>query len=109
MRLPVSPFVGSAEPEVDAVDWLTEIRRAYDLVIVDVFLRSGSGLNVLRVGRALLSGSTLVVLTNYATPEINRVCTDLGAARVFDKSTQLEDLIEFCRQIAKAMQPPTLN
>ena len=41
-----------------------------------------------------------VVLTNYATPEIRRQCMALGAARVFDKSSDIEQLIDYCEGLA---------
>ena len=34
----------------------------------------------------------VVVLTNYATPEIRKRATELGANAVFDKSSELEQL-----------------
>ncbi|MDQ2734941.1 MAG: hypothetical protein M3Y55_08135 [Pseudomonadota bacterium] len=40
-----------------------------------------------------------VVLSNYVTVEMKRKCTDLGARRVFDKSKEIEDLIEFCSRL----------
>ena len=101
--------VGVAATEDEAVRHFTEDSRGYDLVIVDIFLKAGSGLGVLRRGRVLMPGSTFVVVTNYATPEMRRACTDLGAAQIFDKSTQLDELIDFCRQVVSAVRPPTLN
>jgi two-component system OmpR family response regulator len=38
----------------------------------------------------------VVVLSNYATPEMRRKCTLLGADAVFDKATEVEDLIDYC-------------
>ena len=40
--------VGAAEDEATAVRWLGESSNAADLVIVDIFLRMGSGLGVLK-------------------------------------------------------------
>ncbi len=43
---------------------------------------------------------TVVVLSNYATPEMRRKCLELGAARVFDKSHEIDDLLVFCSRLA---------
>ena len=40
--------VGTAEDEATAVQWLAHNDTPVDLVIVDIFLKSGSGLGVLR-------------------------------------------------------------
>ena len=66
--LPVE-VVGSAEGESDAVEWLTRDDHRADLVIVDIFLKGGSGLGVLRAARAMPQRRKLVVLSNYATPD----------------------------------------
>jgi hypothetical protein len=55
-------------------------------------------LGVLRACESLDSVET-VVLSNYVTVEMRRKCTDLGARRVFDKSNEIEDLIEFCSHL----------
>jgi DNA-binding NarL/FixJ family response regulator len=41
-----------------------------------------------------------VVLTNFASADIRRRCQQLGADRVFDKSTELDELLAYCRQLA---------
>lgn len=71
-----------------------------DLVIVDIFLRQGSGLGVLQAAQQI--GLPAVVLTNYATPAMRTRCEQLGAERVFDKSRELDELMSFCAQRAAA-------
>jgi len=92
--------VGSAANEAEALNWLLPGPRRCDLVIIDIFLRQGSGLGVLRA----LADSGLpvhrVVLTNYATADMRRRCSELGAHRVFDKSHELDGLIDYCGQLA---------
>lgn len=92
--------VGSAEDERGALDWLRDPASACDLVIVDIFLKSGSGLAVLREARALRPQARLAVLTNYATADMRRRCEQLGADRVFDKSAELEELLAYCGELA---------
>ena len=92
--------VGTAEDEATAEQWLIQPDSVFDLVIVDIFLKSGSGLGVLRTVRALPQRRHLVVLSNYATPDMRRKCLALGADKVFDKSHELEDLIRYCGRLA---------
>ncbi len=90
--------IGSAPDEASAVKWLAEHPTQADLLIIDIFLKTGSGLAVLRTAQRAGVRSRRVVLTNYATPDMRTQCLALGAERVFDKSTELEDLLGFCQQ-----------
>ncbi|MES2952082.1 MAG: response regulator [Pseudomonadota bacterium] len=92
--------VGVAEDEATAVQWLTESGNAADLVIVDIFLKLGSGLGVLRAADRAQQQRTMVVLSNHATPEIRRKCTELGASKIFDKSNELDALMLYCGRLA---------
>jgi DNA-binding NarL/FixJ family response regulator len=94
--------VASAETEGQAIAWLLDQGYRVDLVIIDVFLKSGSGLGVLKSTHeaAAAAGCQLVVLTNYATIDIRRKCLALGAARVFDKSHDIDALITYCNKLA---------
>jgi len=89
--------VGTAKDEATALEWLGNAEHAVDLAIIDIFLKAGSGLVVLRYASGLPRSAKLVVLTNYATVDMRRQCLALGADKVFDKSTELEALIQYCR------------
>jgi two-component system, OmpR family, response regulator len=91
--------VGTAEDEAGAVRWLSE--HDCDIAIVDIFLRRGTGLNVLRALQQGGRGGDRVVLTNYATDEIRRHALALGASRVFDKSGEIDALVEHCIALAE--------
>ncbi len=92
--------VGTAEDEATAVQWLARASNHADLLIVDIFLRAGSGLGVLRAASALAQRRNMVVLSNYATPDMRRKCLELGADRVFDKSNEIDALIQYCGRLA---------
>lgn len=101
--------VGTAEDESTALSWLTAPDHPVDLVIVDIFLKGGSGLGVLRAAHGLptLKPRKMVVLSNYATPEMRRKCLALGADRVFDKSHEIDALIAYCSRLANGDFVPT--
>ncbi len=92
--------VGTADGETTAVRWLSDAGNAVDLVIVDLFLKQGSGLGVLRAAQSLAQRCNLVVLSNYATADMRRKCLELGADRVFDKSNDIDALIQYCDRLA---------
>jgi DNA-binding NarL/FixJ family response regulator len=95
--------VGFAEDESGAVDWIRGAGVACDLMIIDLFLKSGTGLEVLRHARQGLKTTRLAVLTNYATAEMRRRCEALGADRVFDKSAELEELLAYCEELSSEL------
>lgn len=101
--------IGTAEDELTAVQWLTRPDHHADLVIVDIFLKGGSGLGVLRSAKGLRQKHKLVVLSNYATQDMRRKCLELGADRVFDKSNEIEALIEYCGQLVTCKNGKTGN
>ena len=92
--------VGWADDEASALRWLANPANDAELVIVDLFLKSGSGLGVLRESALLPRVPRRVVLSNYATADVRRKCLELGAERVFDKSGDIEDLLGYCQGLA---------
>jgi DNA-binding NarL/FixJ family response regulator len=92
--------VGTAEDEATAVHWLGRPSSHFDLMIIDIFLKGGSGLGVLRAARDLPQRHKLVVLSNYATQDMRRKCLELGADKVFDKSNEIDALILYCGRLA---------
>ena len=92
--------VGMADNEKAASQWLCANAQHWDLAIVDVFLRQGSGLGVLAACQRRQPGQRAVVLSNYATPDMRRRCAQLGVDAVFDKSGDIEALVDYCRELA---------
>jgi DNA-binding NarL/FixJ family response regulator len=91
--------VGSAADEATALTWLARQGKDCDLIIIDVFLKSGTGLGVLRAALDLGLRGKRVVLTNYATNDMRAACRALGADRVFDKSNEVEELLVYCDRL----------
>lgn len=88
--------IGSAQSEEEGAAWLTGHQDLWDLAIVDLFLKGGSGLGVLEAFRGRRSIQKMVVFSNYATREMRMRCAQLGVDAVFDKSTEIEALILYC-------------
>ena len=88
--------IGHAETEAEARAWLAANKDVWDLIIIDLFLKQGSGLGVLQACAAREPRQQVVVLSNYATQDIRKSCAQLGADAVFDKSNEIEALLDFC-------------
>lgn len=88
--------VGASATEDEGKEWLTTHSGQWDLAIVDLFLRQGSGLGVLAACRTRQPDQKMVVLSNYATPDVRMRCAQLGVDAVFDKSNEIDALVDYC-------------
>jgi two-component system, OmpR family, response regulator len=100
--------VASSDSEAHAVKTLRVTADTYDLIVIDVFLKQGSGLRVLHAAKRLQAGARLIVLTNYATLDVRKRCIVFGADRVFDKSLQLEEFVNYCNAMSLARTVPNV-
>lgn len=93
--------LGWSETEADARAWFAAHRGDWDLAIIDLFLKQGSGLGVLEACHDRGPGQRVVVLSNYATSDMRKRCAQLGADAVFDKSNEIDALVDFCLQFGE--------
>ena len=91
-------MVGTSDNENDGKAWLQDQHNDWDLAILDLFLKQGSGLGVLAACGTRKTTQKVVVLSNYATADVRRRCTQMGVDAVFDKSNEIDALVEFCKQ-----------
>lgn len=66
----------------------------WDVALVDLFLTQGSGLGVARAFGRRPANQRLYIVSNYATADIRERCSHLGIDGIFDKSTELDRLLE---------------
>jgi two-component system OmpR family response regulator len=90
--------VGFSETELEGQQWLTNHAGGWDLAIIDLFLRQGTGLGVLSACQNRQAHQKVIVLSNYATADIRQRCALLGADAVFDKSNEVDALVSYCSQ-----------
>lgn len=98
-------LVGTAETEAQAKDWLERNPSGWDVAILDLFLKEGTGAGVLRHCKARSEEQDVLVMTNYPVSSLLTHCRLLGANAVYDKSTELGDLIAYC--IGRASYQPS--
>jgi two-component system, OmpR family, response regulator len=94
---------GLAAAEAEAIEKLDTV--PYDAIVVDVELRPGSGIGVIREARARNRDESqghvwIVVLTNYDLPTVRERCMSAGADYFLDKMREIDQLMPILMQIA---------
>ncbi len=95
---------GLAAAEAEAIEKLDSV--AYDAIVVDVELRPGSGIGVIRQARARNKDAKvgghvwIIVLTNYDLPTVRERCMQAGADHFLDKMREIDQLIPILLGIA---------
>src|SRR5665647_202544 len=87
---------GSSATEDEALAWLEANGKRWDLVIVDLFLKQGSGIHLAQRIRRQRPSQKIVVFSNYINSSVRKRCAQLGVDAVFDKSTEIDSLIDYC-------------
>jgi len=100
--LTAADIVASAETQDEAITWLAAHKGKWHLAVVDLFLKQGNGLEVVRWTGGREPWQKVVVLTNYANEQTRVRCLQAGADQVFDKSTELDGFFEFCNSLSQA-------
>lgn len=89
-------LVGTAETETQAKLWLATNPDGWDIAVVDLCLKEGSGAGVVDFCRNRQSDQALVVMTNQNVLPLLQRCKLLGADAVYDKTTELDDMVAYC-------------
>jgi len=93
--------VAHASGEAEAVTWLGHHGDGWDVAIVDLFLDQGNGLGVVSACRRRAAHQKVVVLSNYATPDVRARSRALGADAFFDKSAEIDLLLDYCERLGR--------
>ncbi len=87
---PSMSIVGHAETPQGSIDGIQATHP--DVVVLDVHLEGGTGLQVLRAVRKSDPGIAFIVFSNNSGPEYRKRYLQEGAARFLDKSTEFDQL-----------------
>lgn len=97
--------VAIATTAVGAEEALEQWGSQWQLMVLDLFLSEGSGVEVLQAlkqrAAPKFEHQHVYVLTNYATADMRRRCEQLGADGMFDKSTELDAFFERCCALSR--------
>ena len=96
-ELPGVEVVGQARDSSEAISFIQELQP--DLVILDIRMPGGSGIDVLRTIKKNDFAPRVIVLTNYPYPQYRKACMDAGAEFFLDKSTEFEKVTELIKQL----------
>ncbi|HZS07781.1 MAG TPA: response regulator transcription factor [Blastocatellia bacterium] len=98
LELPEVEIVGEAGTAGDATLAIRELKP--DVVILDIQMPGGSGIDVLRTIRQEHLASRVIMLTNNSYERYREMCLGAGADFFFDKSTEFEKVITVCRELS---------
>ena len=87
---PEVEIVGQAEDTYGAIKSIKKLKP--DLVILDIRMPGGSGIEVLQTIKKDRPDIKVIVFTNYPYPQYRKKCMDLGADFFFAKATESEQL-----------------
>jgi DNA-binding NarL/FixJ family response regulator len=98
-ELPQVEIIGHAQDAREAIESIRQLNP--DVVILDIRMPGGSGIDVLRDIKSNKPAPVVIMLTNYPYPQYRKKCMALGAEFFFDKSTEFEEVMEVLGQLIK--------
>lgn len=92
-------IVGQAETVAEAV---TAIQKLHpDVVILDIRMPGGSGIDVLKRVKQGEVTPMVIILTNYPYPGYRQKCLQAGADFFLDKSTEFDQIPKLFEQLKR--------
>jgi DNA-binding NarL/FixJ family response regulator len=70
-----------------------------DVVLLDLHLLDGSGIDVLQNLKKEKPGPAVIILTDYPYPEYRQLCLEAGADFFFIKSTEIDLVVPALKQL----------
>ncbi|MGH9442344.1 MAG: response regulator [Thermoanaerobaculia bacterium] len=93
--IPGVEVVGEAEDALAARVLITALQP--DVVILDINMPGGSGIEVLREIKGQSPAPTVIMLTNHSQPQYKKRGLEAGADFFLDKSTEFEQIRDILR------------
>lgn len=87
--------VGASPTEEGALEWIAA-HSGWDMLIVDLFLKGGNGMRLVQRVQRARPDQKIVVFSNYVNAGVRKRCAQLGVDAVFDKSTEIDALVDYC-------------
>lgn len=88
--------VGGSATEDGAMAWVAQFPRDWDMMVVDLFLKGGSGIRLVQRVQRARAEQKVIVFSNYVNAGVRKRCAQLGVDAVFDKSTEIDALVDYC-------------
>lgn len=97
-EIPAALLVGTAEDVAGAKRLLGEAQA--DFLLLDLYLKEGSGLDVLRFVREAGLPTSVLVMTSEFSDEMRAACLSLGALDCIDKALLADAVYEAVQRAA---------
>jgi DNA-binding NarL/FixJ family response regulator len=75
------------------------LRQKPDVVLLDIHLLDGSGIDVLQTLKKAKPAPAVIILTNYPFPQYRSKCLEAGADFFFVKSTEFDQVVPALKQL----------
>jgi len=99
-ELPGIEIAGQARDAPEATKSILETEP--DVVILDIRMPMGSGIEVLREIKQRKTATTVIMLTNYPYPQYRKRCLDAGADFFLDKSGEFNKIIGILEKLLES-------
>jgi DNA-binding NarL/FixJ family response regulator len=93
--------IGEAEDRDQAIAEVAKLTP--QVVILDIQLRQGNGIEVLTQIKKVQPSPTVIILTNYPYPQFREKCLSTGADYFFYKATEFTKVKEVVRLLASQL------
>jgi DNA-binding NarL/FixJ family response regulator len=94
-------IIGQAGSVKEAIGKLSELQP--DVVILDLRMPDGSGIDVLHKIKEDGLASMIIILTNYTFAGYRQKCLDAGADFFLDKSTEFDQIPKLFKQLNRTL------
>ena len=100
--IPNIEVIGEAAGGPEAIEVIQNLKP--DVVILDIRMPGGSGIEVLEAIKMDRSHPKVIMLTNYDYPQYRKKCVALGAEYFFDKGTEFKELNKALEQLIQDLK-----
>lgn len=101
-KVPGVRVVGEAELACDAIYTIRRLKPT--VVVLDIAMPGGSGLEVLEAIRRESHHPTVIMLTNFSQDSFRERCVEMGADHFLDKLTQINQLPEIIANLGELVE-----
>jgi len=106
-ELPFAEIVGNAGDMRQALEGIERLRP--DVVLLDIRLPGGSGLDILQTIRTSYPEIKVVILTNYSFPQYRERAGELGADAFLEKALEFEKIMGVLEKLNTALPRSSAN
>jgi DNA-binding NarL/FixJ family response regulator len=104
-ELPGVELIGQTATAGETIETIQRLKP--NVVILDISMPGGGGLQVLETLRLSETAPLFIILTAYACSQYRQRCLELGASYFFNKTMEFDGMLELIRQLPKNQDEST--